>query len=99
MTHQTWTYPTELAEALLAYGLKPTGTTPPLLVRDAVNDLYRYEIRRLRQRRHDGLVEKSRYVNEVILLRKRYWPLSLQPDDWEKICATRFSLAPSVDQP
>ncbi|MSO49850.1 MAG: hypothetical protein EXQ49_08095 [Acidobacteria bacterium] len=86
MTHQTWTYPEELTVALLSYGLKPTATTPPQLVRDALNDLYRYEIRRLRQRRHDGLVEKSRYVDEVILLRKRYWPLTLQPDHWLRIC-------------
>lgn len=99
MTHETWTYPEELAQALLMYGLKPTSVTPPLMVRDAVNDLYRYEIRRLRQRRHDGLVEKSRYVDEVILLRKRYWPLTLQPDHWEKICASRSSQAPSADQP
>jgi hypothetical protein len=86
MTQETWTYPAELAAALLTYGLKPTNSTPPLLVRAALNDLYRYEIRRLRQRRHDGLVEKSKYVDEVILLRKRYWPLSLQPEHWEKIC-------------
>ena len=99
MTHETWTYPEELAQALLMYGLKPTSVTPPLMVRDAVNDLYRYEIRRLRQRRHDGLVEKSRYVDEVILLRKRYWPLTLQPEHWEKICATRSSQVPSADQP
>ncbi len=99
MTQETWTYPSELMDVLLTYGLKPTGATPPLLVRDAVNDLYRYEIRRLRQRRHDGLVEKSKYVDEVILLRKRYWPLSLQPEHWKKICATRSSPVPSADRP
>lgn len=99
MTQETWAYPAELATALLTYGLKPTGSTPPLLVRAALNDLYRYEIRRLRQRRHDGLVEKSRYVDEVILLRKRYWPLSLQPEHWERICATRSSPVPSAGRP
>jgi len=86
MTQETWDYPEELAATLLTYGLKPATTTPPQLVRNAVNDLYRYEIRRLRQRRHDGLVEKSRYVDEVILLRKRYWPLSLQLEHWLIIC-------------
>lgn len=86
MTQETWAYPEELATPLLTFGLKPTERTPPLLVRTALNELYRYEIRRLRQRRHDGLVEKSRYVDEVILLRKRYWPLSLQPGHWESIC-------------
>ena len=86
MTQETWSYPPELAEKLLAFGLKPTATTPPSVVRAALNDLYRYEIRRLRQRLLDGAVEKVRYVEEVILLRKRYWPLSLQPEQWEVIC-------------
>ena len=86
MTEERWSYPTELIEALLTFGLRPTSETPPLQVRDALNDLYRYEIRRLRQRRLDGIVEKSRYVDEVIALRKKYWPLSLQPGHWEKIC-------------
>ena len=73
-------------EVLLAFGLKPTTATPPSLVRDALNDLYRFEIRRLRQRMVDGLVEKARYSDEVIVLRKKYWPLSLQHDKWELIC-------------
>ena len=86
MTHESWSYPPELMEVLSAFGLKPVPKTPPSLVRDALNDLYRFEIRRLRQRMVDGLVEKSRYSDEVIALRKKYWPLSLQPSHWEKIC-------------
>lgn len=86
MTQETWNYPTELVEALQSFGLKPTARTPPVLVRDALSDLYRYEIRRLRQRLLDGRVQKSNYIGEVIALRKRYWPLSLQPAHWERIC-------------
>ena len=86
MTQETWSYPPELLEALMAFGLKPARTTPPSLVRDALNDLYRFEIRRLRQRMVDGNVEKARYSDEVVTLRKRYWPLSLQPGQWESIC-------------
>ena len=93
MTHERWSYPPELMDALMAFGLKPLPSTPPSLVRDALNDLYRFEIRRLRQRFVDGLVEKSRYSDEVIVLRKKYWPLSLQPDKWELI--TRSSPAPT----
>ena len=73
-------------DALMTFGLKPGSSTPPSLVRDALNDLYRFEIRRLRQRLLDGFVEKARYSEEVITLRKKYWPLSLQPDHWQKIC-------------
>ncbi len=97
MTPDSWTYPDDLAQALLVFGLRPAPSTPPLLVRGALNDLYRYEIRRLRQRLLDGHVERARYVDEVIVLRKKYWPLSLQPEHWEKI--TRSSQAPSEFQP
>ncbi len=86
MTEETWTYPPELLDVLVTFGLKPAATTPPLVVRAALNDLYRFEIRRLRQRMVDGHVEKARYVDEVVVLRKRYWPLSLQPEHWERIC-------------
>ena len=48
MTQESWSYPPELLEALVTFGLKPAATTPPSLVRDALNDLYRFEIRRLR---------------------------------------------------
>ena len=96
MTQETWIYPPEFAAALLVFGLKPTGATPPLLVRSALNDLYRYEIRRLRRRLLDGQVEKAHYVDEVIVLRKRYWPLSLQAGQWEKVVTRSFPV-PSAD--
>lgn len=86
MTQVTWSYPAELADALLRFGLKPHAATHPRVVRDALSDLYRFEIRRLRQRLLDGHVKRSDYVGEVITLRKHYWPLALQPEHWEKIC-------------
>ena len=86
MTQETWSYPPELLDVLVTFGLKPASTTPPSVVRAALNDLYRFEIRRLRQRMVDGKVEKARYSDEVIGLRKKYWPLSLQPGQWEIIC-------------
>jgi hypothetical protein len=81
-----WTYPPELAEALLAFGLRPTPATPPLLVRDALNDLYRFELRRMRDRLRAGDIQKPAYIDLVIATRKRYWPLSLQLPAWEDIC-------------
>ena len=86
MTQETWSYPPELLDVLLTFGLKPAATTPPSVVRAALNDLYRFEIRRLRQRLLDGAVAKANYIDEVIKLRKKYWPLSLQPEHWERIC-------------
>jgi hypothetical protein len=81
-----WTYPPELAEALLAFGLRPTPATPPLLVRDALNDLYRFELRRMRDRLRAGDIQTPDYIDLVIATRKRYWPLSLQLPAWEEIC-------------
>lgn len=96
MTPRQWTYPPELAEALLTFGLAPTSTTPPTMVRDALNDLYRFEIRRLKGRLLAGQVAKADYTPQVVLLRKKYWPLSLQPAHWETI--TRSAPAPTEDR-
>jgi hypothetical protein len=81
-----WVYPAELGEALLRFGLAPGPATPPGLVRDALNDLYRYEIRRLRGRLLAGDFPKTEYIDRVIALRKKYWPLSMTPDVWLRIC-------------
>jgi hypothetical protein len=81
-----WTYPPEFLEVLIAVGLQPSVSTPPRLVRDALNDMYRHELRRLRDRHLAGEVAKVDYVDHVIGLRKKYWPLALTDGAWEKIC-------------
>jgi hypothetical protein len=86
MSDRAWTYPPELTDALAKFGLAPTPETPPRVCRDQLNELYRHEIRRLRDELLAGRVAKADYVGLVIVLRKKYWPLSLQPGDWEKIC-------------
>lgn len=86
MSTRFWTYPPEFLESLAALGLAPTSSTPPSLVRDALNDLYRYELRSARDRLRAGGMEKSQYLDHVMSLRKNYWLLSLQPGAWERIC-------------
>jgi hypothetical protein len=86
MSDERWSYPPELLEALPSFGLLPRPTTPPRLTRDALSDLYRYEIRRLRGRLLAGEVRKADYQGLVIALRKKYWPLTLTPEAWETIC-------------
>ena len=88
MTGTRWTYPPELVEAIARFGLAPLSTTSPRLVRDQLSDLYRFEIRRLRGRLLAGDFPKADYIGHVIALRKKYWPLSLTPDQWEEICVT-----------
>src|SRR5207249_7132825 len=46
----TYRYKPEVLEQLSRHGAQPTPATPPQLVHDFVNDLYRYELRRLRDR-------------------------------------------------
>jgi hypothetical protein len=82
-----WAYPPELTGVLATLGLAPTSLTPPALVRDAVNDLYRFELRRLRDAYLAKRIAKPDYLSHVIVLRKKYWPLTLQLPDWERICA------------
>jgi hypothetical protein len=81
-----WRYPPELSTALAGFGLAPSSVTHPRRVRDALNGLYRYELRRLRDRLLAREIEKPDYLAEVIALRKKYWPLSLLPEAWEDIC-------------
>jgi hypothetical protein len=83
-----WIYPPELAAALGDFGLRPLPSTPPPFVRDALSDLYRYEIRRLKSRLLAGAFPKGDYVSRVIALRKKYWPLTMTPDVWERVCAS-----------
>jgi hypothetical protein len=89
MSPQTWTYPVELADALVRFGLAPRPDTPPRFVRDQLSDLYRYEIRALRDRLLAGAFPKTDYIGHVIALRKKYWPLALTPGQWEEICGIR----------
>ncbi len=84
---RVWTYPPDFVEALLPFGLAPRETTPPALVRDALNDLYRYQLRRMRDVLRAGGMEKSQYLDRVIALRKHYWPLTLPLAAWERIVA------------
>lgn len=81
-----WTYPVEFLESLEGLGLAPTLETPPSIVRAALNDLYRHELRTMRDRLRAGEMEKSGYLERVVALRKKYWLLSLPLPAWEKIC-------------
>jgi hypothetical protein len=82
-----WIYPAEMLEALARHGLAPAPATPPLAVRAALNDLYRYELRRLRRRYLEGRFDKPSLHAQVVALRKQYWLLTLPPPAWERICA------------
>ena len=72
-----FTYRREVLERLLAHGVRPTSHTPPGLVRDFVRDLYKYEIRCLRERYMRGEFPKLEYAVRVDALRRQYPVLAL----------------------
>ena len=54
----------------------------PALVREFLNDLYRHELRNLRDRQLRGEFARSALAGRVIELRRRYPLLSLPVDRW-----------------
>jgi hypothetical protein len=77
-----YTYRPDVLEHLLRHGIRPTGRTRPDLVRDFVRDLYKYEIRRLRERYMRKEFPKREYAGRVDALRRRYVVLSLHAQEF-----------------
>jgi hypothetical protein len=80
----TYTYRADVLEALLVHGLRPTERTDPELARAFVRDLYKYEIRRLRDRYVRQEFAKGEYAERVDRLRQQYPVLALRAQDWVK---------------
>jgi hypothetical protein len=74
-------YRADVLAHLLVHGVRPLPRTPPGLVRDFVRDLYKYEIRRLRERYLRQEFPKQEYWHRVDALRRRYPVLALHA--WE----------------
>ena len=75
-------YRDDILALLLVHGVRPTEHTPPQLVRDYVRDLYKYEIRRLRERYLLRDFPKVEYAGRVDDLRRRYPVLALLPNEF-----------------
>lgn len=78
----SYKYRESVITQLINHGIKPDESTPPELVHDFVNDLYRYEIRALKKRMLAGMFPKSEYTNRVRELRNRYPVLGLHIRFW-----------------
>lgn len=78
----TYDYRAEVVEELARHGLCPLPSTTPQQLRDAVRDLYKYEIKRLRAQLLAGAFPKSEYAGKVIALRQRYPLLSIPTVLW-----------------
>jgi len=75
-------YRAEVLEQLWRHGVHPTDRTRPQLVHDFVSDLYRYELRTLRERLVRGEFPKPEYYDRVVQVRNRYRLLAMRPDEW-----------------
>jgi len=75
-------YRQAVLEQLAVHGVRPAPTTPPECVRDLLNDLYRYELRRLRDRLVRQEIRKPDYYDLVVGVRRRYGLLSLRLWEW-----------------
>jgi hypothetical protein len=75
-------YRAEVLDELLRHGVRPTPATPPPVVRAFLNDLYRFELRRLRDRLLSGAIRKPDYSFHVVELRRRYPLLSVPVVLW-----------------
>ena len=75
-------YRPEVLEQLLLHGVRPTSSTPPSVVHAFVNDLYRYELRRLRSALVNGTIPKAGYYDRVVQLRLKYPLVSIKPHLW-----------------
>jgi len=69
--------------ALLArHGVVPKPTTPPTTARGVVNDIYRYELRQLRDRYLVGEFSKKEYYDKVVEVRNRYPVMAVLTRHW-----------------
>jgi hypothetical protein len=75
-------YKALILDELARHGLRPGPHTPPQLLREQINDLYRIEIRKLRNRCRAGEFPTDQLAAHVVELRKRYLLLSIPVATW-----------------
>jgi len=69
-------------EELQRHGLRPLPGTRVELLREQINDLYRFEIRKLRDRCRAGEFSTRELPGHVVELRRRYLLLSIPTSQW-----------------
>jgi hypothetical protein len=77
-----YVYRQDVLEQLLRHGVRPTDRTRPELAHEFVSDLYRYELRVLRDRLLDKQFPKPEYYGRVVAIRNRYRVIAMKPLEW-----------------
>ena len=75
-------YRPDVLAQLATHGIRPNSRTAPDIVHELVSDLYRYEIRRMRDRLLRREFARSEYFARILELRRRYPLVSLKPRDF-----------------
>jgi hypothetical protein len=75
-------YKPEILALLAIHGVMPKPTTPPQIARAVVNDIYRYELRLLRDRYLVGEFSKQQYYDKVVEVRNRYPVMAVLTRNW-----------------
>ena len=75
-------YKAEILAQLATHGVIPKPTTPPTQARAVVNDIYRYELRLLRDRYLVGEFSKAEYYDKVVEVRNRYPVMGVLTRHW-----------------
>lgn len=76
------TFTLEVLDELARHGLAPKPGTRVELLREHINDLYRIEIRKLRDRCRAGEFSTRQLPGHVVELRRRYMLLSIPLAQW-----------------
>jgi len=92
----TYTYRSDVLRDLERHGVRPLPHTPPERVRDFVRDLYKFEIRRLRERMLRREFPKAEYAARVDDLRRAYPVLALLPVQF--LVADPGMITPTTDR-
>ena len=75
-------YKAKILAQLATHGVIPKPTTPPTTARSVVNDIYRYELRLLRNRYLVGEFSKKDYYDKVVEIRNRYPVMAVLTRYW-----------------
>ncbi len=75
-------YRADVLAELIRHGVRPTERTRPELAHEFVSDLYRWELRALRDRLLRKEFPKLEYFDRVVEVRHRYRVIAMRPRDW-----------------
>jgi hypothetical protein len=75
-------YRPDILAQLLAHGVRPGPGTRPALVFRFLGDLYRYELRRVKEARVAGRIAAADYAPRVVALRRQYPLVSVPVQQW-----------------